>query len=126
MNCNRFYLIVKVDHTKIMIIRLKKVNKISNFLQQSTFRDGISYKYLGIDLNHIINWNFRLRKYFLHDGRHNVSWRFGDDSYPKKHGIKLNKYKKIITYNFKIKNNTPYPIFLIETIMIPIECESLE
>jgi hypothetical protein len=34
-------------------------------------------------------------------------------------------HKNFITYNFKIKENTPYPIFLLETSLSPIESTNM-
>ena len=112
-----------------------------------------SYKYLGIDIHHKINWNYSIKKMM------NGGWKayFGLENNCKEENLVTWDKKKIlfetlvtpiifygcevwvcnisreswrnieqiqkrfITYNIKIKSNTPYPILLIEVGLSPIE-----
>ena len=105
-----------------------------------------SYKYLGIDIHHKLNWNYSIKK------RINGGWKayFGLENNCKATNLvmwdklkllfetlvtlvilygcevwgcnisreswrKIEQiHKHFITYNLKIKSNTPYPILLIE------------
>lgn len=52
--------------------------------------------------------------------------KFEVEAFFKKYRIKLSKYiKKLIIYKFKIKNNTSYPILLMETNPLYIESDDL-
>ena len=119
----------------------------------SNLEEVTSYKYLGIDIHHKLNWNCSIEK------RINGGWKayFGLENncksanlimWDKKKflfetlvtpvilygcevwgcSISRESWRKIeqiqkhfITYNLKIKNNTPYPILLIEVGLPPIE-----
>ena len=112
-----------------------------------------SYKYLGIDIDQKLNWNYRIEKMI------NGAWKayLGLENNCKSTNLVMwdkNKFlfknilipvilygyevwgcnisreywrnieqiqKHFITYNLKIKSNTPYPILLIEVSLSPIE-----
>jgi hypothetical protein len=113
-----------------------------------------SYKYLGIDIHHKLNWNYSIEKringgwkaYYglennckstdlwlwdkkkkspLSHSRHSVIL-YGCEvwgcSISRESWRKIEQIQKnFITYNLKIKGNTPYPILLIEASLSPIE-----
>ena len=112
-----------------------------------------SYKYLGIDIHHKLNWNYSIEKkiiggqksyYGLENNCKSAElWscdkkkllfetlvapviHYGcevwDCSISRESLRKIEKIQKnFITYNLKIKRNTPYPILLLETSLPPIE-----
>jgi len=144
--CSTMGMTVKTDKTKVMIIKSKK-DTYANFLyDNSNLEEVSSYKYLGIDIHHKLNWNYSIEK------RINGGWKayFGLENNCKATNLMTwdkNKplfetlvthvilygcevwgcsifieswrkieqiQKRFITYNLKIKINTPYPILLIE------------
>ena len=55
-------MIVITDKTKIMIIKSKK-DTYANFIYYNrNIKEVTSYKYLGIDIDHKINWNYSIEK----------------------------------------------------------------
>jgi hypothetical protein len=60
--CSNMGMIVNTDKTKVMIIKSKK-NTYANFIyDNSKLEEVTSYKYLGIDIHHKLNWNHRIEK----------------------------------------------------------------
>jgi hypothetical protein len=116
-----------------------------------------SYKYLGIDIQHKLNWNYSIEKRIIggwkaYYGLENNCKLAKLWSWDKKkllfetlvthvilYGCEVWGYsisreslrnieqiqKNFITYNLKIKGNTPYPILLVETSLSPIESMSM-
>ena len=53
---------VNIDKTKIMIIKSKK-DTYANFIYDNrNIEEVTSYKYLGIDIHHKLNWYYRSEK----------------------------------------------------------------
>ena len=137
---------VNTNKTKVMIIKFKKDTYTNFVYDNSNLEELSSYKYLGIDIHHKLNWNYSIEKMI------NVGWKayFGLENNCKAANLVMWDKKKLlfetlvtlvilygcevwgcsisreswrkieqiqkcfITYNLKIKNNTPYPILLIE------------
>ena len=119
----------------------------------SNLEEVSSYKYLGIDIHHKLNWNYSIQKringgwkaYFgLENNRKTENlvmwdrkkflfenlvtsiilygcevWGFSISRECRRNIEKIQKF--FITYNLKIKSNTPYAILLIEVVFSPIE-----
>ena len=65
---------INTDKTKVMIIKSK--DTYANFMyDNSNLEEVSSYKYLGIDIHHKLNWNYSIQK------RINGGWKayFGLD-----------------------------------------------
>eukprot|EP00253_Pinus_taeda_P016131 PITA_16131 len=151
--CSTMGMIVNTDKTKVMIIKSKKDTYANFMYDNSNLEEVSSYKYLGIDIHHKLNWNYSIDKrinegckaYF---GLENnckttnlVMWDrikflfetlvtpvilYGCEvwgcSISRESWRKIEQIqKRFITYNLKIKRNTPYPILLIEVGLSPIE-----
>ena len=53
---------VNTNKTKIMIIKSKK-DTYENFIYDNrNIEEVTSYKYLGIDIHHKLNWNYNIEK----------------------------------------------------------------
>ena len=144
---------INTDKKKIMIIKSKK-DAYANFIYDNrNLEEVTSYKYLGIDIHHKLNWKYSNEKMI------NGGWKtyFGLENNCKSANLimwdkkkflfeilvipiilygcevwgcnissecwrKIEQIqKRFITYNLKIKSNTPYPILLIEMGLSPIE-----
>ena len=53
---------VKTDKTKVMIIKLKNTTQLSFVYGNHCLEKVSSYKYLGIDFPHKLNWNYEIKK----------------------------------------------------------------
>jgi hypothetical protein len=144
---------VNTDKTKVMIIKSQNITYDTFVYDNNSLEEVPSYKYLGIDIHHKLNWNYSIEK------RINGGWKayYGLENkckladlwlWDKKKllfdtlvtlvilygcevwgcNISRESWRKIeqiqknfITYNLKIKGNTPYPILLIEVSLSPIE-----
>lgn len=61
-HCSRMGMTINTDKTKVMIVKSKKINH-DNFIYDNNYLDKFSsYKYLGIDINHQLNWNCNIEK----------------------------------------------------------------
>ena len=61
---------VNTNKTKIMIIKYKK-DSYANFIYDNrNIEEVSSYKYLGIDIHHKLNWNYSIEK------RINGGWKY--------------------------------------------------
>ena len=52
---------INSDKTKVMIIKSKK-DTYANFVYDNINLEESSYKYLGIDIHHKLNWNYSIEK----------------------------------------------------------------
>ena len=60
--CSTMGMSMNTDKTKVMIIKSKK-DTYANFMYgNSNLEEVSSYKYLGIDIHHKLNWNYRIEK----------------------------------------------------------------
>ena len=53
---------VNTDKTKVMIIKSKKDTYANFMYDNSNLEEVSSYKYLGIDIHHKLNWNYSIEK----------------------------------------------------------------
>jgi hypothetical protein len=136
-----------------MIIKSNKIPYDTFVYDNNNLEEVNSYKYLGIDIHHKLNWNYSIEKriiggwkayYGLENNCKSAelwSWDkkkllfetlvtpvilYGCEvwgcSISRESWRKIEKIQKnFITYNLKIKGNTPYPILLVETSLSPIE-----
>ena len=84
-------MIVNTHKTKIMIIKSKK-DTYENFIYHNTNLEEVSsYKYLGIDIHHKLNWNYRIEK------RIKVGWKayFGLENNYKSTNLVMWDKKKV-------------------------------
>ena len=51
---------VNTDKTKVMIIKSKKDTYANFVYDNSNLEEVSSYKYLGIDIHHKLNWNYSI------------------------------------------------------------------
>jgi hypothetical protein len=144
---------VNTDKTKVMIIKSNKIPYDNFVYENKNLEEVTSYKYLGIDIHHELNWNYSIEKriiggwkYFYGIGNNCKSvdlWSWDKKklmfetlvtpvilygfevwgcSISRESSINIEQIQKnFITYNLKIKGNTPYPILLLETSLSPIE-----
>ena len=55
-------MIVNTDKKKIMIIKYKKYTYANFIYDNRNIEEVTSYKYLGIDIHHKLNWNYNIEK----------------------------------------------------------------
>ena len=55
-------MIVNTDKTKVVIIKSKKDTYANFMYDNSNLEEVSSYKYLGIDIHHKLNWNYSIEK----------------------------------------------------------------
>jgi hypothetical protein len=146
-------MIVNTDKTKVMIIKSNKITYDTFVYDNNNLEEVTSYKYLGIDIHHKLNWNYSIEKriiggwkayYGLENNCKSVDLWIWDKKkllfetlvtpmlfyMDVKSGDAVslvNPWRKIeqiqknfITYNLKIKGNTPYPILLLEASLSPL------
>ena len=53
---------INTDKTKIMITKSKKDTYANFFYDNRNLEKVTSYKYLGIDIHHKLNWNYSIEK----------------------------------------------------------------
>jgi hypothetical protein len=144
---------INIDKTKVMIIKSNKITYDIFIYDNNNLEEVTSYKYLGIDTHHKLNWNYSIEKRIIGGWKANYGLENNCNSvdlwiWDKKKllfetlitpfilyqcelwgcSISSESWRKIeqiqnnfITYNLKIKGNTPYPILLLETSLSPIE-----
>ena len=103
-----------------MIIKSKNDTYANFRYDNSNLEEVSSYNYLGIDIHHKLNCNYSIKKR-INGGQKAY---FGLENNYKAANLMRNIeqiQKRFITYNLKIKNNTPYPILLIEVGLPSIE-----
>ena len=60
--CSTMGMSVNIDKIKVMIIKSKKDTYANFMYENSNLEEVSSYKYLGIDIHHKINWNYSIQK----------------------------------------------------------------
>jgi len=55
-------MIMNNEKTKFMIVKSKNITYDTLVYDNDSLEEVPSYKYLGIDINHKINWNYRVEK----------------------------------------------------------------
>jgi hypothetical protein len=148
---------INTDKTKVMIIKSNKIPYDTFVYDNNNLEEVTSYKYLGIDIHHKLNWNYSIEKRIIggweaYYGLENncklvdlLSWDkkkllfetlvtlfilYGCEvwvcSISRESSRKIEQIKNdFITYNLKIKGNTPYPILLLETNLSPTESTTM-
>jgi hypothetical protein len=53
---------VNTDKTKVMIIKSHKITYYTFVYDNNNLEEVTSYKYLGIDIHHKLNWNYNIEK----------------------------------------------------------------
>jgi hypothetical protein len=53
---------VNTEKTKVMIIKIKKITYDTLIYDNNTLEEISSYKYLGINIHHKLNWNYSVEK----------------------------------------------------------------
>ena len=56
---------VNTDKTKVMIIKSNKIPYDTFVYDNNNLEEVISYKYLGIDIHHKLNWNYSIEKMII-------------------------------------------------------------
>jgi hypothetical protein len=136
---------VKTDKTKVMIIKSNTIPYDTFVYENNNMEEVTSYKYLGIDIHHNLNWNYSIEKRIIRGWKDYYglernckstnlwSWDkkkilfetlvtpvilYGCEfwgciiSHESSRNIEQIQ-KNFITYNLKIKENTPCPILLL-------------
>jgi hypothetical protein len=60
--CSNIGMIVNTDKTKVMIIKSNKITYDTFVYDNNNLEELTSYKYLGIDTRHKLNWNYSIEK----------------------------------------------------------------
>ena len=60
--CSNMGMTVNIDKTKIMIIKSKKGTYANFIFDNRNLEEVTSYKHLGIDIHHKLNWNYSIAK----------------------------------------------------------------
>lgn len=60
--CFSMGMTVNIYKTKVIIINFKKITYIDFVYGNKSFEEVKSYKYLGIDFHHKLNWNYNTKK----------------------------------------------------------------
>ena len=83
---------VNTDKTKFMIIKSKKDTYANFVYDNNNLEEVSSYKYLGIDIHHKLNWNYNIEK------RINGGWKayFGLENNCKASNLVMWDKKKLL------------------------------
>jgi hypothetical protein len=60
--CSNMGMIFNIDKTKVMIIKSNKITYDTFLYDNNNLEEVTSYKYLGIDIHHMLNWNYSIEK----------------------------------------------------------------
>jgi hypothetical protein len=60
---------VNTDKNKVMIIKSNKIPYDTLVYENNNLEEVTSYKYLGIDIHHKLNWNYSIEKRIIGDGK---------------------------------------------------------
>lgn len=60
--CSKMGMTVNTNKIKVMIIKSKKVTHGNFIYDNNCLKHVSSYKYLGIDIPHHLNWNYNIEK----------------------------------------------------------------
>lgn len=60
--CSSIGMIINIGKTKVMIIESKKITYTNFVYDNGNLEEVTSYKYLGVDLHHKLNWNYNIEK----------------------------------------------------------------
>jgi hypothetical protein len=139
---------INIVKTEVMIIKYNKITYDTFVYDNNNMEEVTSYKYLGINIHHKLNWNYSIEKRIIggceaYYGLENNCKSIDIWIWDKKKllfetlfthvilygcSISHESWRKIeqiqknfITYNLKIKGNTPYPILLLDASFSSIE-----
>jgi uncharacterized membrane protein YvbJ len=56
---------INIDNTKVMIIKSNKITYDTFVYDNNNLEEVNSYKYLGIDIHHKLNWNYSIEKMII-------------------------------------------------------------
>ena len=90
--CSTMGMTINIDKTKVMIIKSKKDTYTNFVYDNNNLEEVYSYKYLGIDIHHKLNWNHSIEK------RINGGWKayFGLENNCKTTNIVMWDKKKLL------------------------------
>jgi hypothetical protein len=60
--CSSMGVTVSTDKSKVVIIKSKNITYNTFVYDNNSLEEVPSYKYLGIDVHHKLNWNYRIEK----------------------------------------------------------------
>jgi hypothetical protein len=60
--CSSMGMNVNIDKTKVMIIKSKRITYDTFVYDNNSLEEVPSYKYLGMDIHHKLNWNYNVEK----------------------------------------------------------------
>ena len=60
--CSNMGMTVNTNKTKVMIIKSNKITYDTFVYDNNNLEEVNSYKYIGIDIHHKINWNYSIQK----------------------------------------------------------------
>jgi hypothetical protein len=60
--CSNMGMTLNTDKTKVMIIKSNKIPYDTFAYDNNNLEEVTSYKYLGIDIHHKLNWNYNIEK----------------------------------------------------------------
>jgi hypothetical protein len=60
--CSSMGMTMNTDKTKVMIIKSKRITYDNIFYENNSLEEVPSYKSLGIDIHHKLNWNYSIDK----------------------------------------------------------------
>jgi hypothetical protein len=63
--CSNMGMTVNTDKTKVMIIKSNKITYDTFIYDNNNLEEVTSYKYLGIDIHHKLNWNYSIEKMII-------------------------------------------------------------
>ena len=62
-------LTINTDKNKVMIIKSNNITYDTFVYDKNKLEEVTSYKYLGIDIHHKLNWNYSIEKMIIGDGK---------------------------------------------------------
>jgi hypothetical protein len=63
--CSNMDMIVNTNKTKVVIIKSNNIPYDTFIYDNNNLEEVTSYKYLGIDIHHKINWNYSIEKMII-------------------------------------------------------------
>jgi hypothetical protein len=63
--CSNMGMTINIDKTKVMIIKSNKISYDTFVYDKNNLEEVTSYKYLGIDIHHKLNWNYSNEKMII-------------------------------------------------------------
>ena len=68
---------INTNKTKVMIIKSNNITYDTFIYDNNNLEEVTSYKYLGIDINHKLNWNYNIEKRIIGGWKVLVYWEEG-------------------------------------------------